>query len=404
MRTIFAVITITFALTAAAQTGAVDPESLLQRGIEHFRAARHAEAAADLGSAAQAFLSPDNMQAYVNTGRFESLPRFETALVYLALAQARLGNETEAREAVLRLATAERIAPTYTSLPLGTDGAEFEILAARLVPDLALRRDVQIAAAPVAPPTQSDRVVVVEQMVAQDCARIEREAEARIAVIRQEAEERIAAVERAAEARVAEAQRVAEARIAEAQRLTEATIAEAQRAADQRVAAAEAAALRAREEQRVAVTREPAPSPVPVPAPPAQTRVTIAEPQSRAEWVMLLRRADDAAAAGRTGEAREIYARIASVGDVAREIRIAAAVGLYRISAYGEAVEAFQRLAPFIRGEEDLRYYNAVSLYERGRYADARHELSCALPFIQRTEDVIRYRTKIEQMVALSHR
>ena len=396
MRTIFAVITVTFALGAAAQSGAVDPESLLQRGIDHFRAARYAEAATDLGSAAQAFLSPDNMQAYVNTGRFDSLPRFETSLVYLALAHARLGNETEAREAVLRLATAERISPTYSTLSLGADGAEFDILTARLVPDLALRRDVQIATGgttvPAGAATASDRVVVVEQMVAQDCARIEREAEARIAVIRQEAEERIAAVERAAEARVAEAHRVAEARVAEAQR-----------AADQRVAAAEATVARAMEEQRVAAARERTRLPAPVPAPPAEARVTIPEPQSRAEWVMLLRRADDASAAGRTGEAREIYARIASA-DVAREIRIAAAVGLYRISAYGEAVEAFHRLAPFIRGEEDLRYYNAVSLYERGRYADARHELSCALPFIERTEDVIRYRTKIEQMVALAQR
>ncbi|HUP50380.1 MAG TPA: hypothetical protein VNA04_16515 [Thermoanaerobaculia bacterium] len=360
MRRLLTVAVLLSTLSMAAQTE-VAPETMLQRGLEHFRAERYAEAVTDLSAAAQGFLSPQEMQAYVSTGRFEKLPQFETTLIYLALAHSRLGNEREAREAVLRLATAERIEPVYSRLPLDTDAAEYESLAARLVPDIDLVTNAQLARAGAAATPQPvmaepERLRLVEQMVAQACARIQREADEKVAAIRREADERVAAAERAAEQRIAEIQR----------------------AADQRVAAAERA------------VREPVRPPAPV------TPVPAALP---GDWAGLLRRAGEFAATGRLAEAGEIYARIA-MSDAPRSARAEAATGLYRTGAYRSAVEAFARLAPFARGEEDLRYYNAVSLYETGRYAEARHELSCALPFIQMTEDVIRYRTKIEQMVA----
>ena len=386
---------------------AVTADALLQRGREHFRSGRYQEAATDLAAAAQQYLSSDEMEAYVQTGRFAKLAQFETALVYLALAHSRLGHEEEARQAVLRLATAERIAPTYASLPLDPDAAAFESLAPQLVPGIDLGANVRLAQggvtpAPAAPTpsatvavaTTAERVQLVEQMVAQECARIQREADEKVAAARREADERIAR-ERAA------AKREADERIAAAERAAAERVAEIQRAADVRVAAAEASARTAiaaarREPDQVVVVPAPAPVPRPAPVPPpTRTAEGIGDGDTRA----LLRRANEFAAAGRFEEAREIYARLGSA-NVSREARVQAAIGLYRIAAYRDAVAAFERLAPFARGEEDLRYYNAVSLFESGRYEEARFELSCALPFIRMTEDVIRYRTRIEQMVA----
>lgn len=389
MRFVLAVVSVVWALAMSAQS-ALTADALLQRGREHFRAGRYAEAAGDLGAAAQSYLSSDEMQAFVRTGRFDKLPQFETALVYLALAQARLGNEAEARAAVQRLATAERIAPTYATLHLDADAAEFEALASRLAPDITFGRSVQVAgggptpsAAPPPPPasapapvvaTSAERVDLVEQMVAQECARIQREADEKIAAVQRAADERVAAAERAAAERVAEIQR----------------------AADARVAAAEASArVRVADE---APAPQPRPQPTAVPRPPEPAPVRRAETLGREEWAASLRRADSFAEEGRAAEANEIYLRVAGA-EVPRQARVHAAVGLYRTGAYRDAAAVFERLAPFARGEEDLRYYNAVSLFESGRYREAQHELACALPYIRLTDDVIRYRTRIEQMV-----
>ncbi|HUP45930.1 MAG TPA: hypothetical protein VM779_10515 [Thermoanaerobaculia bacterium] len=369
MRTSLAIFTLLCAFSAMGQSGA--PGELLQRGVEHYRAGRHAEAVADLNAAAQGYLSNENLQSYVSSGRFANLQQLETAFVYLALASSRLGDETAAREAIQRLMTAERIEPTYGRLSLAADAAEFEALAARLVPDANLGASGgQIAAAATPAPPQQ-RVLVVERMVEEECARIEREAEKRIAVIQREADDRVAAVQRAAEQRIAEIERNAQ----------------------QRVATAEAARRDA--EQRAAAR----PLPVPVPAPRPAAPPVVTETRTAGEWSDALRRAEELVAAARLAEANEIYTRITTSG-ASRDLRIRAAVALYRTGAFRQAVDAFARVAPFARGEEDLRYYFAVSLYEGGFYAEARHELSCALPFIRQTEDVIRYRTKIEQMLA----
>jgi tetratricopeptide (TPR) repeat protein len=395
VRFVLAVVSVACALSLSAQSS-LSGDDLLQRGREHFRAGRYAEAAGDLSSAAQAYLASEALQEYVKSGRFEKLPQLETALIYLALAHDRLGNEAEARDAVLRLATAERVAPVFATLTLQEDAAGFEALASRLVPNIEIGSTVHLAggAAPPAPgppapapptSTPSQRVAVSEQMVAQDCARIEREAE-----------ERIAAAQRAADERVAAAQRAADERVAAAERAAAERIAGIERDAAARIAAAETSARATIAEQRPPARPLPPPAPQPVPAPVPEQR---AETLGRDDWQTLLRRADEFAEAGRVAEAVEIYARVAAAA-VPREALARAATGLYRTRAYQPAVGAFARLAPFGRGEEDLRYYYAVSLFESGRYAQAQHELACALPFLQLTDDVIRYRMRIEQMVA----
>lgn len=308
-------------------------ETSLQRGIEHYRAGRFAEAVDDLNATTQALLSGPEMQAYVDTGKFGKITEFETALVYLALAHSKLGNEAAAREAVQRLMTAERIEPMFARLTLGNDAEEFSTIASQLVPDANLGQPVQVA---------TSRAQLVERMVNEECARIQREADEKIAAIQQ--------------------------------------------AADERVARAEAAQRAA--EQQLAAMRRPDPQP--------EIRIETKPP---ADWLEALNRADELLTAVRHAEANEIYARVAG-SSASRALRIRAAVGLYRTGAYRRAVDALHGISPFARGEEDLRYYYAVSLYETGRYTEARVELICALPFIRQTEDVIRYRTKIEQMIA----
>jgi len=120
---VFAAVLLVVAAAAMLADDAVPPEVRLERGIGAYKAGDHAAAVADLAIAEQAFRAetPD-------------LPSLQTALVYLALAQFRLEREDDARETLLRLHAAERIAPAFASLSLGTDASEVEALAALLLP------------------------------------------------------------------------------------------------------------------------------------------------------------------------------------------------------------------------------------------------------------------------------
>ena len=120
MRLVPIVLVLLAAASAFAQD-AVTPESLLRRGLASYQGRDYTSAVTDLQAAAQGFLTPEQMQAYVNTGRFDRLQSFETSLVYLALSQFHLGREDDARETLLRLQSAERITPTYAGLSIGSD-------------------------------------------------------------------------------------------------------------------------------------------------------------------------------------------------------------------------------------------------------------------------------------------
>jgi hypothetical protein len=440
-----------FVATVTVAQTAITPESLLERGVRAYRAGDYSSAVTDLQAAAQGFLSPEQMQAYVNTGRFERLQSFETSLVYLALAQFRLGREDDARETLLRLQSAERITPTYATLNLGADAAEIESLSAALIPSNPLPRNVHVAqddpTRALPPITPKERVAVkktlaeeraerqalIEEIVARERERIQREADARIAAERQQIEKQaaqsIADTQRAADARVAAASQAAQKeleqlraetakriataeteasqRVAAAEAESEAQVLAARREAEQRTAAAEVEAKKQAEariaeiqrltEQRIAEEREAADRA-------ATARVTEAETASRKEYLMALRTAEAAAGNGDIAEAVRIYTGLANSTGAPREVLAEAAVGLYRTGAFQEAVQAFKRFGTFAKGEEDLRYYHAVVLYETGAYVEAQKELACALPFIQLTDDVTRYRTKIESTVARTAR
>ena len=454
MRKPLAVLLLLLAGASAAAQTAVTPESRLALGLTAYKAGDYTSAVTDLQAAAQGFLSPEQMQAYVNTGRFERLQAFETALVYLALAQMHLNREDDARETLMRLHSAERITPTYAALPLGRDAAEIESLASALTPGNPLPRNMSLASAdegagalPAIVPKTADRVAVkktlaeeraerqqiIDEMVARERERIQREADARIAAereaIEKEAAARIAASQRQADQRITAAtseaqqqieqlrgeaeQRVAAAeaqsrqRVAAAEAQLNEKIAAARRDAEARVAAAEAEAKRNADariaeiqrltEERVATERAAAERA-------ATVRVSEMEAASRREYLLALRTAETAAGNGRIDEAVRIYSGLAASPAAPREVLAEAAVGLYRTGAFREAAQAFRKFGTFAKGEEDLRYYFAVALYESGSYADAQKELACALPFIQVTDDVSRYRTKIESTVAQTAR
>jgi hypothetical protein len=432
--------------------GALEAQTL-NRGKEHFRAGRYADAIDDLRAAAAAALTPEARQAYVATGNLASIAELEESLIYLALAYDRIGREAEARDAVTRLLNAEKIKPTYASLQLSPDAAGFEALAERLVPSVPLTPNPKLKSAPggiVVQPTlaqqRQEMMNLIEERVAAARAEIEKAANARVAAetaaARAEAEKRadeLIAAERAKSERDtasriasmrAEAEKAAEQKIAaeraDRERDTAARIAsmraEVEKAAEQKIAAeradrerdtasriasmraevekaaetkiaAERAEIQRLSEARIATERAAAEKD-------AQERVSAAEAERRRALLASLREAETLAIAGQLAEANRIYTALAQSPTSTREAIAAAAAGLYRTGAFQEAVRAFTRLGTLNRGEDDLRYYYAVSLYEIGRYTDARQELAAALPNLQRTDDVERYRVKIEQSAA----
>ena len=456
VRTSIAILSFFTAFLLCAQT-ADTPETLLQRGINSYRAGHLSEAATDLTASAQAFLAPEQMQNYVNTGKFQNLGQFETALVYLTLAQSKLGHDDLAREAVLRLMTAERIEPVYAQLSLNSETADFEPLAAKLVPGSTLSPNVQLARggapapalattqptavaqatpppepaqapaqttpaattaavtpppppaatttvaetkppAPPPTPTQTAQTTTGEKLVVQPTMATERAERQRIIdelVAQERAKIQKAADERIAADRAA-SQKAADERIA-------AVRTSIQKSAEERITAECAAAQKAADERLVserASIQRAADQRIAVAQKAADAQIAALLAQNRRNYLLSLRQADANAANGKTDQANQIYTAIVNSPDAPREIVAEAAVGLYRTGSFRNAAIAFKKLAPFARGEEDLRYYNAVSLYETGNYAEAKKELACALPFIQVTDDVSRYQSKIEKTTA----
>ncbi len=82
-------------------------ERLYARGMADFRTADYQLAYAELHKAAFGFV--------------EEIEKFETAEVYAAIAASRLGHDGEARDALLRIATAENVQPRLRAMTLPDD-------------------------------------------------------------------------------------------------------------------------------------------------------------------------------------------------------------------------------------------------------------------------------------------
>ena len=439
---------LTLAVLAAFNAAAAAPEAQLALGLRAFRAGDYSSALVDLQKAAETSLTTDDLQGFVTSGQLPNIQTFETALIYVTLAHFRLGHEDEARESILRLLAADHLVPVYETLPLEADAAEFETLAAALVPTAALPYNAQLASADPSRPLPSVRPALatavrtpeeeraarqeaVDAFLVTERDRLQREIVARAtiaappaeppaptAVIREVPVEpaeapdapvaaqspavpspdpaALAAEEAEIRRRLAEAEADADRRVAEAERSARERIeaaAAAQRAAEERAARAERESLERAAAQRAATAEKPV-----APAPATTTRALNADDRSN---LIALRQAEAFATNGAVDAANEIYRRIATAA-VPREILAEAAIGLYRTGSYRDAAQALARMGAFGRGEEDLRFYNAVTLYELGDFENARRELDCALPFIQINDEVARYKLRIEQTAALS--
>ncbi len=194
------------AVAALAASAATSPEAALDLGMRAFRAADYSSAVVDLRAAADGFA----------TG-----PSHQTALVYLALAQFRLGDEEGSRATIRRLLEAERVQPAYATLPLQADAVDFEALVAALVPEANLPSNThlvvedQAAALPTVRPATTEAAVDAATEVRIE--EIQEETERRIAEIQAEADRRIAAIQAEADRRIAAAQAAANERVAAAQ-------------------------------------------------------------------------------------------------------------------------------------------------------------------------------------------
>ena len=347
MRKLLAVFLIAAAAGATAHERPVAEQ--LAQGIASYKAGQAAVAVRTLNAVAGDLVKAGS--GYLETGVFPALAELEGALVYLALAHFRLGDEDAARETLVRLHAAERILPTYATLDIGRDAADLEALNTALLPATPLPRNAFLVAedpaAPLPPLVPRATQPPAPQTAAEE---------------RAERQEILDALSRVVLKPI-------------------------------RVADAAAAPL---------VTAPPSAATIPAAAPPAPAPVVTkpapvaASPVEARELLLTLRDAESAAGSGNLEAAVRSYAGVATAAGAPREVLAAAAVGLYRTAAFRDAVAAFQRLGIFRRGEEDLRYYYAVSLYESGRYVEARTELACALPFLIETEDVARNRYRIE--------
>ena len=359
-------------LPLAAATPGEFYSGLLRRGVASFDAGRYEEASRLLRIAA--------------FGTVDSIPQYETAQAYLALAFDRLGQADRAREAARRVLVAERVENRYAALPLPTSiRTAFEALAARLLTPTELANLQR-------PPT-SGRATTTTQNPPAAVVPPPQKAPAQVREVE-------TTVIPASEIQPAPAPPAAAPRTtttvvtppppAKQDPPAATSVASQQpvRTPPQNPAPVQTTAPPATQTTTPPAARPPAPKPAPVPA---------AVPQPRPiDVTERLASADAALSTARLTEARAIYRELAASSGVPRDALIRVAEGAYRARDFQTALAAFERIGALRSSEEPYRYYIAVSLYETGQYARARQELAAALPFIRITPDVERYRLKIE--------
>ena len=317
-------------MSAAGLTASDDDfyQRLYQRGMTHFAAADYAAAFTELRSAAFGFV--------------EKVEQFEIAQSYACVAAHRLGRDNDARDSLIRMASAEKLQPRYRTLKL---------------PD-AVRAEVNAVAATV--------------LTAQEAALLGVTAAAKpvVEVPTPAKRPNVAVTAPPGSAGVPPA-------------------------ADNARPAAQPAG-------KMPALPAPVPQPQPKPAPP-QPVAPASQPQPPAPTTRPVRDvatsladAQRAIASGDIARARSIYEALSSTPSLSHDAALRTAEGLYRVGDFAAAARAFAGAGAIGRGEEGYHYYYAVALYETGRYGEAKRELAAALPYIAVTADVARYRAKID--------
>jgi hypothetical protein len=340
---------------------------LYQRGMAHFAAGDYATAFTELRNAAFGFV--------------ERVDTFETAQSYAVIAAHRLGHDSDARESLLRIVSAEKIQPHFRSVTLPDDmRAEIDTVAATLLTSqectlLGVPAKVQEAAATkpavvVPTPTKAPNVAVT--------APRERESREKERPDETQPKTTPQPVTPAPQPRVVAPQPVAP-----------------QPVAPQPVAQPVVPQPDNPKPADPAPKPPPAPAPQPVTQPKPQT--TPPKPQPAAKNTNTsLAEAQKAIDEGDLGRARSIYDTLLGAPDLSHAAALRIAEGSYSVHDFAGTTRAFQRAGALNHGEEQLHYDYAVALYETGRYAEAKRELAASLPYITMTADVVRYRAKIE--------
>jgi tetratricopeptide (TPR) repeat protein len=395
-------------MLVAGNLFAATADELLASGETAFRGGQYEQAIGALSAAAESLFAEAQSEFGSSTVSAVLLDKYETALVYLAVAYARTNRDNDAVEAIVRIAASERMEPRYALLALTPEVAEFDALVARLAPGqlpvnnaLALQLTaVAPAAEPVPPPVAATEELAPLPVVTPKAAP---------EVVPAPQPEPMAVPEPVVPSAVAEAVPAPQPCACPAVPDIDAALA-AQRAADQKAADERVAEVQRAAEARIAAiqaaTAAPAPSPAPQPAIVVQPQpAIIVQPQPiDSTSTGSLRDAESFAMRGDAASAAAIYERVLASPSASRETLAQVATGFYLIGEYDRARYAFNRVGELKRGEEDLRYYKAVSLFETGDYYDASKEIACALPYIEVTDEVAHYREMIDEMAQATGR
>lgn len=338
--------------SALAATATEFYVSLLRRGVASYEAGRFESAARELDVAA--------------FGLLESIDHFETAKVYAALANDKLGRTAPARLAAQRVLAAERVQRRLAQIALPADvRAAFVALAQRLLPGPEAAALSSTGPVP-APALAQPRVTPSNPppAAAQPPTSAPPAPAPQKPPTPQKSEPAPPQKDPAPQKAEPPRQSPAPKQVEPPKVIVERTV--------------------PFPPQPQAKTEEPRP----------QTSHSAPRP-APSEAASRLAAAERHLAANNLVDARVIYRQLIETS-LDRASLLTIAEGSYRARDFVTTVRAFDRVGTIHKGEEPYRFYLAVALYETGDYMRAKEELSAALPFIEITESVTRYRAKIE--------
>jgi len=419
-------------LTAFTAAGQDFYANRLQRGIAEFQRGQFEAAAQDLRMAA--------------FGLVDSIPDYETAQIYLTLANRKLDRKDDASVAAEKVVHAERIEAVFRTLKIDPQvRADFEAALPKIVSAQALARTPTFAAlAGVSPPRAPQPAVTPATQPAERRPSEPNAAERAVAALRagdgaaarRLAENAIAgdytnALAHAVLANlgwtasdwnsVAEHYGIVRTR----RRLTNeenaafyVALVRSGRTADaagvRRVLPPAVLAMPLVSQMSAATTMPPSmaaqaspPPSAPAPQPQPQPRqvsplVAIAKQKpsdatATRDLAAELVEADRLLREGKIPAARDAYLRLTLQPAVNRELSLEIAKGLNRTSSFRASSSEYRKLYPLKRGEEMHMLYEAENRYELGELIAAKQILAAALPALPKSREADLYREKIER-------
>jgi tetratricopeptide (TPR) repeat protein len=382
------------ALTAVSAHGADDHSysDMLQRGVSDALRGANERAVAELRIAA--------------FDAIDSIPDYQTAEIYLAVASDRLGHRDDARTAAQKAIQAERVAPTYGTLTVdATIRAAFEKLLPQAVSperfaDVAafsrLARPASTAPSSGKPTTR--RRTTPPQVAPQPVAPRPQPQPAVPAPVQQQTVDATPNPQPAAALPVQQQPATTQPMPKPQPAVTTPppqpkapVVTTTAQQPDPVVAAPKPAAIAAFPPQPVA----PRPAPTPQPISPLVAAAKH-QPSLYTDMNGRIAEAQRLLNEGRMIAARQAFSRIAQTADAPRSAFLDAAKGLSETNAWTDSSLLYAKLFPLGRGEETHYFYEAINRYELGEINKARELLARALPYLPNTREVALYRGKIE--------